>query len=487
MIRITTSFLQSRNIRLTHSEIVGSLGDYKIFDQNISHYLRRNMRQYNYEPAIFSGHIQKGWTHGEFRKNVSSVARSLLSVGVRPSERILSFSSSSYESRLVQAACSLLGCIYVSVPPEKFSSENMRSYLNQFQPQILYLSDLYKMKKDGKEILASMYDTLHSVIPELALSYPGQRVQLQQSQEFPYLKKCILSGLDGNEISKESKIKPFPSSMYSIHEDPLCRFHLLLHPDEPVISLFNPNPPIDDKVFICYSHSHCMNAGGVFAHILGLNKQSRIAYFASESYSPTGAIVAPFAAMGCGSELISISECNQTKDSQTKGFEEVNQHEVECLIASKALLNTLRSNKLAQSIKSIKKVAIFEDSTNTESSAEYLEEIQKLFKSEDVYLFRGPIEACYMVTWKSVKNKNSSVLPCTALKVVGDRGTYDAKILALGMRGNLKLRGPHVTPFYYSNAGFLTEFQDEFGWVSTSRDAIIHHNLQWETMTAQIY
>ena len=65
------------------------------------------------------------------------------------------------------------------------------------------------------------------------------------------------------------------------------------------------------------------------------------------------------------------------------------------------------------------------------------------------------------------------MVPHVDLSVVGDRGVADAKTLGSGKRGRLLLRGPHVTPFYYNNGGFMTETVDDAGFAATSREATV--------------
>jgi len=73
------------------------------------------------------------------------------------------------------------------------------------------------------------------------------------------------------------------------------------------------------------------------------------------------------------------------------------------------------------------------------------------------------------------------------LKIVGDRGTTDAKVLSRDTRGNLKLKGPHVTSLFYNNAGLLTEVVDDKGWVSTSLEGTLAANGQLNVHGPETY
>ena len=94
-------------------------------------------------------------------------------------------------------------------------------------------------------------------------------------------------------------------------------------------------------------------------------------------------------------------------------------------------------------------------------------------KLDEIYVFRGPTEACYMLSMRTVKGGKTQMVPHSEMKIVGDRGTTDAKILSSNTRGNLKLKGPHVTPYYYNNSGLNTELVDDKGWVNTSREGVV--------------
>ena len=466
-----------------YSEILGPKERFCLFDQNIFHYIRTKSRTSYRSPALNFGDIPKRWNYGDLRKRIEGMARNLVSSGARPSARVLSFSPSCCESYFLQLACNVVGCIYVPVPPKSYTPENLRCFLNQFQPQILHVSEEYSSLKDGKNHKRSFYETLYSVIPELALSYPGQRVQHHLSEEFPYLKKCFISGRGSGSAS--SNIRGFQCPSYSLHEDPLRRFHLLLHRDEPIIALHNPQPAIEDKVFTCYSHAHCMNAGKVLSSILSLGNGSRIASLAEDAYSPVGAIIAPYAALGCDGEYLSLQSV--LSDASEQETNDSNMEKIDCILLSKTEAVSLVAKPTCKALHSARLYAIFEESSTSDTSMELMKEVKQKAQADDVYIFKGPMESCFMITCKSLRHGNIGVLPYTGLKVVGDRGTYDAKILAAGMRGNLKLRGPHVTPYFYNNAGLMTEFQDEFGWVSTSRDAILHDEENWTSLGAQEY
>eukprot|EP00657_Telonema_sp_P-1_P001156 TRINITY_DN12555_c0_g1_i1.p1 TRINITY_DN12555_c0_g1~~TRINITY_DN12555_c0_g1_i1.p1 ORF type:complete len:111 (-),score=46.07 TRINITY_DN12555_c0_g1_i1:184-516(-) len=78
-------------------------------------------------------------------------------------------------------------------------------------------------------------------------------------------------------------------------------------------------------------------------------------------------------------------------------------------------------------------------------------------------------------------------VPHVEAKVVGDRGTSDAKILAAGSRGNLKIKGPHVSSNFYNNAGLLSEMVDGNGFVSTSREAVMTQTGAITYHAAQVY
>merc|ERR1712146_192370 len=120
-------------------------------------------------------------------------------------------------------------------------------------------------------------------------------------------------------------------------------------------------------------------------------------------------------------------------------------------------------------------------------STEFMEKLANAMSLDDVLVFRGPMESCYMLSHRSLKKGDMGMVPHAEAKVVGDRGTTDAKVLSRNTRGNLKLKGPHMTPYYYNNAGFLTEMVDEKGWVSTSRDGTIGDGHEIKLEGAQQY
>jgi hypothetical protein len=135
----------------------------------------------------------------------------------------------------------------------------------------------------------------------------------------------------------------------------------------------------------------------------------------------------------------------------------------------------------------LKWVALFEDGVEAPVQKDYLEKVAAALRADDVFVFRGTMEAAYMLSYRSLHQGDLGMVPHASLKVVGDRGTTDAKILAANTRGNLKLKGPHVTPLFFNNAGLQTELVDDRGFCSTSREAVVSEAKQWTIEATQMY
>ncbi|EPY20657.1 fatty-acyl-CoA synthase [Strigomonas culicis] len=320
------------------------------------------------------------------------------------------------------------------------------------------------------------WDTIYNVIPELGLSYPGQKFQWVHSQEFYYLKKVIITDHNMNLLGVTPMRKMLVWGPFSYYEQRLRRLSALLHPDDPVLALEDPHPAVEDKLHVTYSHRNCVNAGFLFSQLLHFKAETRFGVMPNHHIDPVGAIVAPYAALTSGAVLVQIHADLFTDDHAINAIEKLCVEEVQTLLGRKAdfdLLLKHAGNFDVDQYEHLKSVVLFEDLAEPAASADYLKKLAAALSLDDVYVFRGPLEAAYMLTWRSLKKGDLGMVPHAEAKIVGDRGTGDARVLAAGTRGNLRLKGPHVSNGYYNNAGLLTELVDEKGFVSTSREGVM--------------
>lgn len=476
-----------------YSEAKGSTG-IPVLDQLIGYYVNIQSRKMYYKDFLRIEHQAVRWAFADIRKNSEALAHGLLQTGVRPGHRVLAIQPCNCETFVLQLACAKVGALLCVVPHETISADKLRFYLNEFQPSHLVAREWMNVPemKQGDLVERNMHfwDTIYNVIPELGLSYPGQKFQWVHSQEFYYLKKIIITDHNMNLLGVTPMRKMLVWGPFSYYEQRLRRLSALLHPDDPVLALEDPQPAIEDKLHITYSHRHCVNAGFLFGQLMKLKAETRFGVMPNHHTDPVGAIVAPYAALTSGAVLVHIHSDMFTDDHAINGIEKLCVEEVETLLGRKPdfdLILKHAGNFDADQFEHLKSVVLFEDGIEAPVSDDYLKKLADAMSLDNVFVFRGPIETCYMLTWRSLKKGQLGMVPHAEAKVVGDRGAGDAKVLASGTRGNLRIKAPHASAGYYNNAGLMTELVDEKGFVSTSREATMDAKGNLSLMTAQVY
>lgn len=490
-----------------YSEQRGDGSGIPVLDQLIGYYVNIQSRKMYYKDFLRMEHQAVRWAFADIRKNSEALAHGLLQTGVRPGDRVLSIQPSNCESLVLQLACAKIGALLCVVPHHDISADKLRLYLNEFQPIHLVAREWINVKEvrkggGGEEVVERnmhFWDTIYNVIPELGLSYPGQKFQWVHSSEFFFLKKAIITDHNTNLLGTTPLRKLLVWGPFSYYEQRLRRLSALLHPDDPVLTLQDPHPAMEDKRHIAYTHRHCTNAGFLLAQLLELKAETRFGVMPNHHIDPIGSILAPFAALTSGAVLVHLHHDLFTDEHAINAIEKLCVEEVSTILGTKEDFDMLLKhvdNFDTDQYEHLKTVVLFENAAAGDGKAEgeastishaYLEKLCAALQLDDVLVFRGPIEASYLVSWGSLKKGPLGLVPHTEVKIVGDRGAGEAKTLAEGQRGELRLKGPHVSAGYYNHAGLLTELVDENGFVRTSRDAIMKSSGELQILPPQLY
>lgn len=459
------------------SEVAGPTTQ-PLLDQLVGYYVNIQSRKMYYKDFLRIEHQAVRWAFADIRKNSEALAHGLLSQGVRPGDKVLAIQPTNAETLVTQLACAKVGALLCIVPHYDLTADKLRYYLNEFQPRHLIAREwlVVPEKKGGQTIERNMHfwDMIYNVIPELGMSYPGQNMQWVHSQEFHFLRKIIITDHNINLLTVQPMRRVLVWGPHSYYDQKLRRISNLLHPDDPILALEDPHAASEDKKHIAFSHRNCVNAGFTVAQLLGLKAESRFGLLPNHHIDPVGSILAPYAALTSGAVLVYLHDNLYTDEHIVNVIEKLCVEEVTGIFGRKGdfdLVLKQAANFDADQYEHLKWVAIFEDGFEPETSNEYLQKLATELGLDDVFVFRGPLEASFLLNWRSLKKGDLGLVPHAEVKVVGDRGTADAKILSRNTRGNLRLKGPHVTPYYVNNAGFLTELVDEKGFCATSRDA----------------
>lgn len=465
-----------------------------LLDQLVGYYVNIQSRKMYYKDCLRIEHQAVRWAFADIRKNSEALAHGLLQTGIRPGDRVLAIQPSNCETLVMQLACAKIGALLCIVPHFSISADKLRYYLNEFQPHHLIAREWLTVpeQKNGETIERNMHfwDTIYNVIPELGLSYPGQKFQWVHSQEFFYLKKVVITDHNVNLLGVTPLRKMLVWGPFSYYEQRLRRLSALLHPDDPILALEDPKPAVEDKIHVVYSHRNCVNAGYIFGQLMNLKAETRFGIMPNHHVDPVGTIIAPYAALTSGAVLVQVHDNLFTDDHAINAIEKICVEELTGLVGKKSdfdLILKHAGHYDADQFEHLKWVALFESSTEEAASDEYLKKLAKALSLDDVFVFRGPMETAHLLNWRSLSKGNLGLVPHAEAKVVGDRGTSDARTLALNTRGNLKLKGPHITSSYYNNAGLLTEMVDEKGFTSTSREAVMDDKSNVVLQETQLY
>jgi fatty-acyl-CoA synthase len=461
------------------SELAGPR-DVQLLDQLAGYYVNIQSRKMYYKDFLRIEHQAVRWAFADIRKNSEALAHGLLQTGCRPGQRVLAIQPCNCETLVLQLACAKIGALLCIMPHQNITADKLRYYLNEFQPSHFVGREwmVVPETKGGELVERNMHfwDMIYNVIPELGLTYPGQKFQWTHSQEFFFLKKTIITDHNMNLLCATPMRRMLVWGPYSYYEQRLRRLSTLLHPDDPLVALEDPKPAAEDKAHVVFSQRNCINAGYIFGQMMKLQAESRFAVMPNHHIDPIGIITAPYAAITSGAVLVQLHDNLFTDEHAISVIEKLCVEEVCGILGTKADFDMVlkhAGNFDADQFEHLKWVALFENSVDEPITEEYLKKLSTALDLDDVYVYSGTFESCFMLQWRSLKKGNLGMVPHAEAKIVGDRGVADAKILANNTRGNLKLKAPHVTPFYFNNGGFMTEAVDERGFAATSREATV--------------
>lgn len=474
--------------------------DIQLLDQTCGYYVNVQSRKMYYKDFLRMEHQAVRWAFSDLRKNSEALAWGLLCTGVRPGQRILAIQPSNCETLVMELACAKIGAVLCIMPHQDITADKLRYYLNEFQP-VQFIGrewmSVPEKKSTGAVVERNMHfwDIIYNVLPELGLSYQGQKDAWTHSQEFFFLKKTMITDNNQNLLSTHPIRRILGWGPFSYYEQRLRRLSVLLHPDDPILCLEDRTaagggPGAEDKGHIVFSHRNVVNAGYIFGQLVGLKAETRWGVMPNHHVNPVGAIVAPWASITSGAVLVALHDNLFTDEHAIQVIEKLCVEELTGICGRRADFEFLlkhTGNFDADQYEHLKWVAIFEDGAEEPTPDSTLAKLAKELGLEEIFVFRGPMEACYMLSLRRYKAGKTEMVPHAEMKVVGDRGTTDAKILAENTRGNLRVKGPMMTPYYFSNAGLLTELVDDKGWCATSREAVMKKPGDWQLYAAQTY
>ena len=152
-----------------------------LIDVTIPDYLDTIATRFPNREALVSRHQGIRWTYGEYLCEIERLARGLLTLGIRPGDRVGIWAPNGYEWCLTQFATAKIGAILVCVNPA-YRVFELEYALNQSGCRAIVTAERFKSSR--------YLDMLARLAPELATCEPGQL----RSARLPQLEVVIRMG-----------------------------------------------------------------------------------------------------------------------------------------------------------------------------------------------------------------------------------------------------------------------------------------------------
>lgn len=181
--------------------------------------LRETARRYPYKDAFVFVDSGERATWQEFDRDVDRVAKSLLSVGLRPGDHFGVWATNIPEWVRLQYATARIGVVLVTINPS-YRAEELKHTLRQAEVNGLALIDAHK----ESDYVASLLE----ICPELSCCAASQL----NSKRFPKLQRVIL--LRGRPQSGMLSWQEFLSCAYNVSDEQLSQIEAELHSLAPI-------------------------------------------------------------------------------------------------------------------------------------------------------------------------------------------------------------------------------------------------------------
>ncbi|HET6592758.1 MAG TPA: AMP-binding protein [Xanthomonadales bacterium] len=152
-----------------------------LLDATIGDHLDDTAARFPHQEALVVRHQGIRWTWGEYLCEIEKLARGLLSLGIRPGDRVGIWAPNCYEWCLVQFATAKIGAILVCINPA-YRVFELEYALGKSGCRAIIAAEQFKSSR--------YLDMLATLAPELAESEPGRL----RSERLPQLEFVIRTG-----------------------------------------------------------------------------------------------------------------------------------------------------------------------------------------------------------------------------------------------------------------------------------------------------
>lgn len=249
----------NNNLPLSKSYFKGCT-DVPLIEQTIGQYLDNIVDNYPDHPAIVVHHQHIRLTYKEYQQQINQLAMGLLSLGVKPGDRVGIWSPNNIEWCLTQFATAKIGAIMVCINPAYRPSE-LEYALNSVECSTLITASQFKS--------SNYIEMLNELAPELShLTADGLNLK-----KLPHLKNIIRIGDKKSPgMYSFTDVMERPTEAHKLELDAIAA---TLHCDQDINIQFTSGTTGNPKG-ATLSHKNILNNGFLMAEAMKLTHQDKL-------------------------------------------------------------------------------------------------------------------------------------------------------------------------------------------------------------------
>lgn len=428
------------------------VGNEPLIYDTIGNALSAAAEQYRDQDAAVFVHQNKRFTFGELNEVARTVAGNLLKLGIQPGDRLGIWSPNRAEWVLTQFAAAQIGAILVTINPA-YRAFEMESVMNRTGVKALVVADRFK-NSDYVALLSEL-------APEIKNCAPGQT----KSRRLPHLTHVILIG----EHDLPGMLN-FSELYHPLNEDDVTKLDTVmgqLQPDDPINIQFTSGTTGAPKG-ITLSHFNILNNGYFMTGRMGLKAGDRLCI--------------PVPLYHCYGMVMGVLGCITRAATMVFPDEGFSAETVLSAIESERCTALFSVPTMYIAMLSAPEFASYDLSSlrtgnmgAAQCPADVMKQVIERMNMRGITISYGMTETS-PITFQTVENDTFErrihtvglIHSHVQAKIVDSNG----KIVPIGQRGELCIRGYSVMRGYWEDPRQTAEVIDKDGWLHTGDLAV---------------